>query len=72
MISDLGLLTREGVEHFWPIFKDMENWNNHRYRDEFPTMPFDNKPKGEGAAEVYRARLEKVNPTFSVMKEAGR
>ncbi|KAJ3942442.1 uncharacterized protein N0V96_007942 [Colletotrichum fioriniae] len=63
MISDLGLLTREGVEHFWPIFKDMENWNNHRYRDEFPTMPFDNKPKGEGAAEVYRARLEKLGMT---------
>ncbi|WQF75976.1 Putative Tle1 phospholipase, alpha/Beta hydrolase [Colletotrichum destructivum] len=70
MIADLGLLTREGVEHFWPIFKDMENWNNHRYRDEFPTVPFDNKPKGEGAADVYRSRLEKLGMT-RVRQEEG-
>ncbi|OLN93968.1 hypothetical protein CCHL11_03477 [Colletotrichum chlorophyti] len=63
MIADLGLLTREGVEHFWPIFKDMENWMNHDYRDEFPTVPFDNKPKGELAADQYRARLEKLGMT---------
>ncbi|TDZ23612.1 Uncharacterized protein Cob_v002905 [Colletotrichum orbiculare MAFF 240422] len=63
MIADLGLLTREGVEHFYPIFKDMENWMNDDYRDEFPSMPFDNKPKGRRAPEEYRARLEKLHMT---------
>ncbi|KAI0406583.1 hypothetical protein F4802DRAFT_595942 [Xylaria palmicola] len=57
MISDLGLLTREGMEYFYPIFKDMQNWTNDRYDDPFPTMPFTNKPKGENAAAVYRERL---------------
>ncbi|KAF9871718.1 hypothetical protein CkaCkLH20_10916 [Colletotrichum karsti] len=71
MIADLGLLTREGVEHFYPIFKDMENWMNDRYRDEFPSMPFDNKPKGEDAAEKYRARLEERGMT-RVRQEDGK
>lgn len=61
MIADLGLLTREGVEHFYPIFKDMENWMNDKYKDEFPNLPFEHKPKGEDAAEKYRAKLEKVS-----------
>nr|XP_036584755.1 peptidoglycan binding domain containing protein [Colletotrichum truncatum]KAF6794405.1 peptidoglycan binding domain containing protein [Colletotrichum truncatum] len=63
MIADLGLLTREGVEHFYPIFKDMENWMNDEYIDEFPSMPFDNKPKGVDAAYEYKARLEKLGMT---------
>ncbi|KAI1169632.1 hypothetical protein F4777DRAFT_592574 [Nemania sp. FL0916] len=33
MISDLGLLTREGMEFFYPIFKDMQNWTNDHYDD---------------------------------------
>ncbi|KAI0440870.1 hypothetical protein F4803DRAFT_525742 [Xylaria telfairii] len=57
MVSDLGLLTREGMEYFYPIFKDMQNWSNEQYEDPFPTMPFTNKPKGEDAASVYRERL---------------
>lgn len=57
MISDLGLLTREGMEYFYPIFKDMQNWSNNQYDDPFPTMPFTNKPKGENAAATYRERL---------------
>ncbi|KAI1434415.1 hypothetical protein GGR50DRAFT_704354 [Xylaria sp. CBS 124048] len=57
MISDLGLLTREGMEYFYPIFKDMQNWSNDRYKDPFPTMPFTDKPKGENAAAVYRQQL---------------
>ncbi|KAF5521719.1 Uncharacterized protein CGCA056_v006805 [Colletotrichum aenigma] len=63
MIADLGLLTREGVEHFYPIFKDMENWMNDKYKDEFPNLPFEHKPKGEDAAEKYRAKLEKRGMT---------
>ncbi|KAH8164145.1 hypothetical protein CIB48_g4094 [Xylaria polymorpha] len=57
MVSDLGLLTREGMEYFYPIFKDMQNWSNEQYDDPFPTMPFTNKPKGENAASVYCERL---------------
>ncbi|KAM0260270.1 hypothetical protein ACHAQJ_002834 [Trichoderma viride] len=63
MVTSLGLLTREGLEYFYPIFKDMENWNNDKYDDEFPGQPFDNKPKGPNAAAVYRERLEKLGYT---------
>ncbi|KAH8673769.1 hypothetical protein BX600DRAFT_509003 [Xylariales sp. PMI_506] len=57
MISDLGLLTREGMEYFYPVFKDMQNWQDPKYKDDFPTLPFPNKPKGEDAASIYRERL---------------
>jgi hypothetical protein len=60
MIADLGLLTREGSRYFYPIFKDMKNWRNKHHYDEFPTIPFPNKPKGSLASEIYRARLEQV------------
>lgn len=60
MVSDLGLLTREGMEYFYPIFKDMQNWSNDKYDDPFPTMPFTNKPKGKNAAATYRERLIEV------------
>ncbi|KAL7935988.1 hypothetical protein V8C35DRAFT_296556 [Trichoderma chlorosporum] len=63
MVANLGLLTREGLEYFYPIFKDMENWNNDKYKDEFPGQPFANKPKGPNAAEVYRKRLEELGYT---------
>ncbi|KAL6908743.1 hypothetical protein GGI43DRAFT_393525 [Trichoderma evansii] len=63
MVGNLGLLTREGLEYFYPIFKDMENWNNDGYKDEFPGQPFDNKPKGPNAAAIYRERLEKLGYT---------
>ncbi|KAM0278078.1 hypothetical protein ACHAQH_005369 [Verticillium albo-atrum] len=70
MISKLGLLTREGFEMFCPIFKDMQNWNGSRnkkrYKDEFPNKPFSDKPRGEGAAETYRSRLEAVFFTSSL------
>ncbi|KAI1331237.1 hypothetical protein F5Y16DRAFT_360964 [Xylariaceae sp. FL0255] len=60
MISDLGLLTREGMDHFYPIFKDMQNWRDPKYKDPFPTQPFPDKPKGEGAATIYSERLVKA------------
>lgn len=63
MIGNLGLLTREGLEYFYPIFKDMENWNNDDYDDEFPGQPFPNKPKGPNAAAMYRKRLEELGYT---------
>ncbi|KAM0334209.1 hypothetical protein ACHAQA_001230 [Verticillium albo-atrum] len=67
MVAKLGLLTREGFEQFYPIFKDMQSWggsrNGVRYKDEFPDKPFSDKPHGEGAAEMYRARLEELGLT---------
>ncbi|KAI1098074.1 hypothetical protein F4804DRAFT_350818 [Jackrogersella minutella] len=60
MISDLGLLTREGMEFFYPVFKDMQNWMNTEYKDQFPKIPFPDKPKGPHAAEEYRKKLVEV------------
>ncbi|KAI1375010.1 hypothetical protein F4677DRAFT_150802 [Hypoxylon crocopeplum] len=57
MISDLGLLTREGMEFFYPVFKDMQNWMNPDCKDQFPRVPFPDKPKGAHAVEEYRKRL---------------
>lgn len=64
MIGDLGLLTRDGMEYYYPIFKDMENWRTKHYKDPFPDVPFADKPRGENAEESYRQKLLEVhNPT---------
>ncbi|KAI0458317.1 hypothetical protein F5B21DRAFT_22857 [Xylaria acuta] len=68
MVSDLGLLTREGMNYFYPIFKDMQNWSNEQYDDPFPTMPFTNKPKGDNAASIYRELL--IEKGYSRVKES--
>ncbi|KAH8664536.1 hypothetical protein BX600DRAFT_550556 [Xylariales sp. PMI_506] len=57
MICDLGLLTREGMEFFYPIFKDMENWRSLYYKDPYPGIPFHNKPRGDNAADAYKQML---------------
>lgn len=57
MISSLGLLTREGMQYFYPIFKDMQNWRTKDYKDPFPGVPFDNKPMGDNAEDEYRLKL---------------
>lgn len=67
MIGDLGLLTREGMEDFYPIFKDMENWRTPSYKDPFPNTPFTNKPKGEHAEETYRQMLLDVRADVRIM-----
>lgn len=36
---------------------------NKDYEDEFPNIPFSDKPKGPNAAEDYRSRLEKMGYT---------
>ena len=63
MVSNLGLLTRQGVEHFYNIFTDMQHWQDDDYDDPYPTVPFPNKPKGPDAAREYRARLEEMGYT---------
>ncbi|ORY69776.1 uncharacterized protein BCR38DRAFT_502653 [Pseudomassariella vexata] len=57
MIADLGLLTREGMEYFYPVFKDMQHWMNDNYQDQFPGLPFPDKPKGVHAEDIYREKL---------------
>ncbi|EGX96797.1 peptidoglycan binding domain containing protein [Cordyceps militaris CM01] len=63
IIGNLGLLTRQGMESFVPVFKDMQHWKDARYQDPFPQTPFADKPKGDDAADVYRQRLEKMGLT---------
>lgn len=61
IIRDIGLLTREGMASFYPIFKDQENFRNKGYHDIFPTVPFANKPVGPDAAHEYKRRLEQAS-----------
>ncbi|OAA67401.1 peptidoglycan binding domain containing protein [Cordyceps fumosorosea ARSEF 2679] len=63
MIGKLGLLTREGMESFVPVFKDMQHWKDAAYQDPFPKTPFEDKPTGNGAADAYRGRLETLGLT---------
>ena len=60
MIRDIGLLNRDGMDSFYPIFKDQQNFRNKDYHDIFPTVPFANKPYGPDAAHDYKRRLELV------------
>jgi hypothetical protein len=60
MIKDIGLLTRDGMSYYYPIFKDQENFRNQNYTDPFPEIPFPRKPKGSDAAMEYKQRLEQV------------
>ncbi|KAK0646185.1 hypothetical protein B0T16DRAFT_510218 [Cercophora newfieldiana] len=57
MVENIGLLTREGMEFFYPIYKDMQNWQTPDYEDPFPGVPFDNKPRGATAKAIYRQML---------------
>ncbi len=63
MIRDIGLLTRNGMDVFYPIFKDQENFKNQYYHDIFPDTPFPDKPhdpQNPEAAREYKRRLEEV------------
>lgn len=63
MISSIGLLTREGMEFFFPIFKDMQKSQTKGYQDPFPGIPFDERPTGDDAAKEYRHKLLERNFT---------
>jgi hypothetical protein len=66
MIDNIGLLTRSGMDCFYPIFKDQENFRTPSYKDLFPDIPFSNKPRGHNAAREYKRRLEEVDRTLEV------
>lgn len=57
LVVSIGLLTREGMNHFFAIYKDNANRHNYDYYDIFPTVPFSDKPTGEGSEREYRDRL---------------
>ncbi|KAI0480252.1 hypothetical protein GGR56DRAFT_261940 [Xylariaceae sp. FL0804] len=57
LISDIGLLTREGMKHFYVVFKDMQHWKDLDYKDDSPNVPFPQKPRGVNAEHIYRERL---------------
>ena len=67
MVRDIGLLTRDGMDSFYPIFKDQENFRNKGYHDIFPTVPFSNKPYGPDAAREYKQRLEQVSLSHALI-----
>lgn len=58
------------MENFYPIFKDAENSTNPYYKDEFPTIPFSNKPKPPHREEEYKRRLEEVL-VYSISHDVG-
>lgn len=43
-IAAVGLLTRRGMDNFYPIFDDWENQLKPDYKSKWPTLPFPNKP----------------------------
>lgn len=63
MIGKLGLLTRKGIDQFYPIFMDMKRWHYPDQLDQFPDEPFSEKPKGPNAAREYRDKLEQLGLT---------
>ncbi|KJZ72151.1 hypothetical protein HIM_08416 [Hirsutella minnesotensis 3608] len=63
LIANIGLLTREGSEFFYPIFRDMQHWIDNDYEDDFPNVPFSDKAKGPLAAAEYRSRLSEMDYT---------
>jgi uncharacterized protein (DUF2235 family) len=57
LISSIGLLTREGLDMFHPIFTDAKNWHRKNYKDPFPNVPFPNKPRGAEFDQIYARNL---------------
>ena len=44
-IATVGLLSRRGMDNFYPVFDDWENQVKPHYRSKWPNLPFPNKPK---------------------------
>ncbi|TVY90906.1 Uncharacterized protein LAWI1_G002565 [Lachnellula willkommii] len=63
MIDNIGILTRSGMDEFYPIFKDQQNFRYFKYKDMFPDVPFSNKPSGYNAPKKYKQMLEERDLT---------
>ncbi|KAL9027066.1 MAG: hypothetical protein Q9196_004355 [Gyalolechia fulgens] len=67
MISDVGLLTVEGMVDFYAIFKDWEHQAETGYESRWPDRPFPNKPSVTDPAygeELQRRGLTRLNITI--------
>lgn len=64
MISNVGLLTVEGMVEFYAIFKDWEHQLDPKYKSRWPDRPFPNKPSvtdpayGQGLEQRGLTRLD--------------
>jgi Uncharacterized alpha/beta hydrolase domain (DUF2235) len=63
LIEAVGLLTKIGMEDFYPIFKDYQNRYNRHYHDLFPNQPFSHKPSftRKGGWSKYISRLRRTH-----------
>ncbi|RDW84569.1 putative peptidoglycan binding containing protein [Coleophoma cylindrospora] len=61
MVRDIGLLTLQGMDSFYPIFKDQENFRNKGYKDIFPDLPFPDKPRDEAGYDQKRYKKKLVD-----------
>ena len=62
MIASVGLLTPEGLDHFYTIFEDYENMGDKSYRPSqflIPGLPEYNGSHGQAKIEWERLRMEK-------------
>jgi hypothetical protein len=66
MIRAVGLLTRRGMNDFYPIYTDQKNFTNPTYHDVYPNLPFPNKPMGRYAAIEYKRKLWKASPNHGL------
>ncbi len=57
LIGTLGVLTKAGMDDFYAIFMDYENAMNPDYRDNFPDVPFPDKPNARDPE--YRLELRR-------------
>lgn len=71
-IATVGLLTRRGMDSFYPIFMDWENQVKPNYKSQWPTLPFPNKPNIRDPSYFKRlASLELALPKIPAIKAVG-
>lgn len=63
LISSIGLLTRQGLSAFYPIFKDWENQMKDGYQPTFETSswPLKNRPRFADPSGAYVKGLRAVS-----------
>ena len=66
-INDVGLITPQGMQFFYPIFEDWENQLKPNYETHFPNLPFPGpRPSlcNEQGQAAYRSRLQALGFTI--------
>jgi hypothetical protein len=73
MIASVGLLTPEGLDHFYAIFDDYENIGNRgRHSDDYlvPGLPEYNGSHGQAKIEWETARMKKYKQGLREVRSA--